>query len=142
MGSSSVNTGKIIIYSGVVLGNLSWLMDIIYAISVGADEKWKDPSLRKACVVFIMAQPLFMLFTFTLYIIQHNEIETASDKVKKLIFGPVFTLLQHVKVLSAFEPVHDWFAKMIGYSESLHMLSLENSFKLQTVFELLFQTVP
>lgn len=142
MGGSSLNTGKIIIYSGVALGNLSWILDIVYAIDNESNEKWKNNSLKKACVVFIFAQPLFMLFTYTLYIIQHNDIETASGKASKLFWGPVFTLLQHVKALSAFEGVHDWFARRVGYNESLVMLSLENTFKLQTVFELIFQSVP
>jgi len=79
---------------------------------------------------------------FILYILQHHDAENVGDKCKKIGLAPLFMILQQVKVLSGFESVHAWFGKIFGYSESYHLLSMENTFKLQTVIELFFQTVP
>lgn len=79
---------------------------------------------------------------YILYIVQHNDAENANDKCKKLVLAPLFMILQQAKVLSGFEGVHAWFGRIFGYSDSYHLLSLENTFKLQTVVELFFQTIP
>jgi len=46
-----VTPGQIIIWTGIGLGNLDWLIDFIYVVATD----FYSVSLRKACWIFILA---------------------------------------------------------------------------------------
>lgn len=57
----------IILIIGVTLGNLEWLLTLIYLGST----QWGSDICKTACVIFLIAQPVFYWFMYSLYIIQH-----------------------------------------------------------------------
>ena len=57
-------TGQAIIWLGIICGNIEVLLCIIYA----ATNKFKNVSFQKACIVFIILQPVWYLFVYILYI--------------------------------------------------------------------------
>jgi hypothetical protein len=51
-------------------------------------------------------------------------------------------LLQQVKLLSGLEGIHKRFSERVGYDERFALMTLEGCFKVQTIVELFFHTVP
>jgi hypothetical protein len=64
---SGVSLGSIIIIAGIILGNLEWLLDMTFAFTI----KFESPALSQAALVFVLAQPLWYWFMFTVYIASH-----------------------------------------------------------------------
>ena len=50
-GPSAVSVGSIIIGVGIILGNLEWILDLVYAIST----PFESPALSQAALVFVLA---------------------------------------------------------------------------------------
>lgn len=51
-------------------------------------------------------------------------------------------ILQQMKILSGLEGVHKRFSERVGYDERFALMTLEGCFKVQTIVELFFHTVP
>lgn len=58
------NPGQIILLLGIVLGNLEWLLLIIYCGVV----EWESSSLKSLCVFLIILPLLIYPITFAFYI--------------------------------------------------------------------------
>jgi len=61
---STFTTGQAIIWLGIICGNVETLLCIIYAGS----NKFESVYYKKACIVFIILQPLWYLFLYILYV--------------------------------------------------------------------------
>lgn len=61
------NPGQIMLWFCVGLGNLEWLLTVVYC---GASP-WHTPMAKTACVFFILTQPLVYIALYSLYIVQH-----------------------------------------------------------------------
>lgn len=60
-----------------------------------------------------------------------------------MCYVPVYTFLQQTKLYSCLERLQRWFVAKIGANENKYrMLAVEGSFRLQTLVELLFHTLP
>ena len=122
---NTCNAGQIILYAGVVLGNAEWVLTLIYL----ASNKWESDVTRTACVIFLLAQPIFYWFMYTLYILNHPDIKDNSERFKKLALGPLYAFLQQVKCLSAFDTIYHRFEDLFSMREPFHLLTVENCFK-------------
>jgi hypothetical protein len=56
--------GLVILWYGVVFGNLDWLSDLIYA----ANADFYGTGLKNACAAFCVIQPIFYIFLFSIYV--------------------------------------------------------------------------
>lgn len=110
---------------GVVVGNAETLLSVIYLVT----NKFANASAQLSCAVFILAQPLFTWFMYTLYIAQHNEVRSSAERFRKLAVGPLYTLGQWTKLLSASTTVYRRFEDCFGMREPFHLVTLENCFK-------------
>jgi len=68
--------GQIIIYSGILIGNLEWILAAAYA----GITFFPDEGHYKAQVVFLLVQPAFYLFVYVLYIGQHNDCHSMKER--------------------------------------------------------------
>jgi hypothetical protein len=57
-------------------------------------------------VIFLLAQPLFYWFIFSIYILNHPDIRNTKERFKKLAVGPLYALLQQLKLLTAVDLVY------------------------------------
>ena len=130
--------GQIILIASVVLGNLEWLLTIIYAGSTN----WNSSYARAACIFFIIAQPLFYLMIYSLYFLQHRQCQDRLERYKLLKYGPIYALLQQAKLLNAFDPIYEQFNQKIGESKNYIFLSKENCFRIQIFIEFAFGSFP
>jgi hypothetical protein len=71
-----LSVSDLIIWSGVSLGILDWLTDMTYYSNV----EFASGSLRMACIICIMAQPIWYLFMFLVYVGSHESLEKAEKK--------------------------------------------------------------
>lgn len=74
---------------GVLLGNAEWIMCVLYLMT----SEWASDATKTACLIFVLAQPVFYWFMYTLYIINHPDCRDASERFKKLALGPVYAIL-------------------------------------------------
>jgi hypothetical protein len=61
----SFTSGHVVIWLGIICGNLEFVLSIIYAIY---SQKTMGVSYRKAWATFIILQPIWYLFISVLYI--------------------------------------------------------------------------
>ncbi len=87
-GSGGVTFGSIIIYIGIVLGNIEWILDILFALTTD----FVSPALGQAAIVFLLAQPVWFWFMYTAYVGSHQEIDSGKERCSKLMWGSVYTL--------------------------------------------------
>ena len=80
-------SGSLIIWLGIVAGNAEGVLNIIYVLVT----KFSNAQYAKACVTFILLQPIWYFFVYVLFIGQSLEIQTRSDRGKKILFAPVYT---------------------------------------------------
>ena len=57
-------SGQIIIWLGIICGNLEVVLNVIYVINT----KFQNKTYAKACVTFIVLEPLWYLFVYVLFI--------------------------------------------------------------------------
>ena len=117
--STFANKGIIILLTGVVLGNAEWILTLVYL----GTSKWESDATRTACGIFLVAQPAFYWFMYTLYILNHPDIRDGSERFKKLALGPLYALLQQLKVLSAIDPIYLKFEDWFGMREPFHLVT-------------------
>ena len=77
------------LYGGIILGLLDWITDIIYYNKI----QFANDSLKNACIVFIVFQPLWYVFLYAVYIASHSEIETHRERIIKFFIAPLYGLL-------------------------------------------------
>jgi len=68
--------GQIIIYSGILIGNLEWILAAAYA----GITYFPDNGTHQAQVTFLLVQPAFYLFVYILYIGQHNDCYSMKER--------------------------------------------------------------
>lgn len=90
----------------------------------------------------MLVQPAFYGFMYSLYIGQHGDCHSFKERIQKLVLSPIYALLQQTKLLGGVPLVHKKFEALFRFREPFHLLTLENCFKVQTVVELLFATIP
>lgn len=74
---------------------------------------------------------------------QHADIRTGSERCKKLAFGPVFMLAMQAKVLSGIDAVHHKFCVKFNTPDvKFNLMTLENLYRVQTMLEMFFLTLP
>lgn len=137
----SVNAAHIVIWSGIVLGNIEWVFDILFCVYARSAYPTFS-GLGRASIIFCSAQPLWFLFMYVVYIGSHNDIDSGEERCKMIQQAAFYTFGQWWKVLGGVERVHEKFAHNVGLKEPFHLLTLENCFKTQIVIETLLQTLP
>jgi hypothetical protein len=70
------SVSDLIIWSGVFLGILDWLTDMIYCSNV----EFASKSMKSACVTFIAAQPIWYFFMFVVYVGSHESLKKDDKK--------------------------------------------------------------
>ena len=139
MESSKCTPGKVFLTLGIVIGNLEYLVYIIWAL--GAD--FTSGTGSKACWIFIITQPLWYLFIYVLYMGQHSDIRTGGERCKKIAVSPLFMLAMQFKLLSSLDNIHHRFSIRFNLPEvKFKLMTLENLFRIQTFLELFLLTVP
>ena len=116
----------IIIYYGVIFGILDWISDIVYFSSV----KFENDSLKAACATFIVIQPIWYIFLYTVYMASHTTIESPKERLRLILLSPLYALLQYSKILGGFFKLHDFFLIRFKIKDTLQLLTLENCFKI------------
>ena len=130
---------KIFLWIGIVLGNFEYLFYLIWA----ATTEFTSEAAQKACMVFIVTQPLWNVFIFMLYMGQHQDIQQTGERCKNIAISPVFALLMQAKVLSGIDFVHGWFCNRFNLSEvRFNIMSLETLYRIQTGLEFFLNTLP
>ena len=135
---SSFASGYFIIWLGIIFGNAEVVLNVIYFLNT----TFITTTFMKACLVFIVLQPIWYFFIYILYVGQSGEIVTAGERCKKIAMAPLYLLLQQLKLLSGIERVHKKFSQCCGYDEKLNLMTMEGNFKVQTIIELFFYTIP
>ena len=64
MTKTTISAGQIIIYAGILIGNLEWILSAFYA----GTTLFPNASYQKACITFLVVQPAFYLFVYVLYV--------------------------------------------------------------------------
>ena len=77
-----------IIWSGIALGILDWLTDMVYCSNV----EFASGSIKSACVTFIAFQPIWYVFMFVVYVGSHEALEKEDKKSKMVIAIPYAVL--------------------------------------------------
>ena len=88
--TSKCTPGKIFLWTGIIFGNLEWLIYIIWAMTADFDTSTGS----KVCWIFIITQPLWAMFIYILYIGQHSDIRTGGERCNKILISPLFMLAQ------------------------------------------------
>lgn len=136
---SKCTPGKIFLWFGIIVGNLEYLLYIIW----GSTADFPSSTSSKACWIFIITQPLWSLFIYILYIGQHSDIRSGGDRCKKILIGPLMMLAMQAKLLSGIDSIHHRFTIRFSLSEvKFKLMTLENLFRIQTFLELFLLTVP
>ena len=124
---------------GVILGNIEYLVYIVWAITTD----FKQTTAQKACWLFIVTQPLWHLFIYVLYMGQHNDIRTGGERCKKIVISPLFALAMQAKLLANFDSIHHRFCIRFNTPDvKFNLMTLENLFRIQTFLELFLLTLP
>jgi hypothetical protein len=118
--------GTLIIWVGIILG----LADILTDIAYYKKTTFANSSLKSACAVFILIQPIWYLFIYIVYIASHAEIHSTKERVIKLLATPVFAILEYLKILPGIERLHDFFSYLFSMNEKHKLLTIENCYKL------------
>lgn len=135
---SCCSKGAITLILGVLLGNAEWILCLVYLMT----SEFASPATKTACMIFVLAQPVFYWFMYTLYIINHPDCRDHAERFKKLALGPLYAILQQTKLLSAVDPIYRKFEEWFEMREPFHLLTVENCFKVQTFLELFLSTFP
>lgn len=137
--TSKCTPGQVFLIIGVVLGNLEYLMYIIWAMTA----EFPSDNASKIAWIFIITQPLWSMFIYILYIGQHSDIRQGSERCRKILIGPIFMLATQSKVLSGFDGLHHRFCVRFGLPDTkFNLMTLENLYRVQTFLEFLFLTIP
>ena len=132
--------GQLIVWAGVALGNLEWLFSIIFTAATDFGE---NENTKKACVVFILLPPLWYLFIYILYMGSHQEIETGRDRMRKILLSPLYMLAMQFKIYAGIDRFNAWFLKKFQFEElTFNLMTLEKSFRVQVIIELISHTLP
>ena len=84
-----VSFAQVLIVTGIILGNIDWLLDLAYAAST----TFENDALSRACLIFVIAQPVFYLFVFILYVASHPDTGTGKERCKKIVLSPLYMIL-------------------------------------------------
>jgi len=122
-----------------VLGNLEFLAYIAWA----AGAEFTSSTASKACWIFIIMQPVWNMFIFVLYMGQHSDIRHGGDRCKKILISPLFALAMQAKVLAGIDSLHNRFCIRFNAPDvKFNLMTLENLYRIQTMLELFFLTIP
>lgn len=151
--------GIIIIIIGVIFGNLENIFNMIYVGTTPFGSEAAD--LQKACITFIILQPLWYGFLFFMYGLAHQD-DVAHDedliqeddddertlllikkKAKYFLVSPLYSLLMYTKLLPAINKLHISFVRVFKIDHEMFLLlSSENCFQVQIFTEFFLQTLP
>jgi len=121
-----------------VFGILDWASDIWYYIA----SDFKTTSMEQACLIFILLQPFWYLFVYIAYVATHNEIESTTDRIRKVALAPIYALGQQFKLFGTFECTHALFAHRFGVNDSYKLFLIDNCFIVQTLTEFALENLP
>lgn len=118
--------GNTILFWGFLFALLAYVFDIILYL----DTSVSSPSVANAALAFIMLQPLWYLFHYTVYVVSHPE--SRDHKCFYIAISPLFMAFMIVPVLPSFKRVYEWFTLKFRMSDNskLYMFTLDNVFKI------------
>ena len=69
----------LLLWYGIIFGMLDWISDIVYYSHI----PFHNSSLKAACIVFIILQPIWYIFLYIVYVASHPEIDSHRDRIIK-----------------------------------------------------------
>lgn len=126
----------VIIWAGIILGILDWLSDMVYNTNV----EFNSPNMKIACVTFIALQPIWYMFMFIVHVGSHESLDRDEKKSKMHLAIP-FAVLHWFKLMGGSENYNRHITDKFKKDHQL-FFNLENSYRMQIVFETALQTVP
>ena len=87
---SCCSLGFILLMLGFLLGNAEWILAIVYFSST----EFAIAQTKTACFIFIVAQPAFYWFMYSLYIINHPDCRDGTERFKKIARAPLHACMQ------------------------------------------------
>ena len=137
--SNKITPGQIVIWLGMVLGNLETLICLLYAAFV----PFASNGYMKAFMVFFIGQPLWYFFIFALYMATQGDRIAAGKRCCYIGNAFVYFLVMWTKLLAGSERFHRWALLRMSVDETeFQLMSLESCFRVQTAVELFVHTVP
>lgn len=130
--------GTLIIWFGIILG----IADIITDIAYYKSTEFSNNSLKSACAVFILIQPIWYTFIYIVYVASHSEIYTTKERIIKVLATPIFAVLEYLKLLPGIERFHDLFSYIFSFNEKHKLMTIENCYKIQILTELALESLP
>jgi hypothetical protein len=98
MGAQKLASSDLLIWTGLILGILDWLTDMIYVSKV----QFGSNGLRSACLTFVIIQPVWYFFMYVVYVSSHEELPS-QERRKKILLAVPYALLQQLKLIGRFE---------------------------------------
>jgi hypothetical protein len=116
----------LLIWAGFGLGVLDWITDWAYL----SNSQFGTPQLKGSCLLFIILQPILYVFLYFVYIISHEEIETAKERSLKMALMLPYAALMQFKLLGSFEDLNRYFFNKFKRKDQFLLFNLENSYRL------------
>jgi hypothetical protein len=138
LGGRKLTKAQVIIWSGVILGILDWLSDLVYASTA----EFATSGGKRACISFIIMQPLWYVFMFVVYVVSHEEIGLAKERCEKVLLSIPYAGLQWFKLMGSFEQFNEFIYEKFSRRDQFLLFNLENSYRIQIFVELILQTLP
>jgi hypothetical protein len=104
-------------------------LEIVLNLIYVATTKFKNERYAKACVTFIILQPVWYLFIYFLYMVQTEDTVKSEHRCKRIFFAPIYAVLQQFKLLSGIEILHKKFSIETHFDEKYPLMTLEGCFK-------------
>ena len=125
--TSKCTPGKVFLWTGIIIGNLEWYLYLLWA---GTTDYETDTGPKIAWILLI-TQPLWAMFIFILYMGQHSDIRTGSERCKKIGISPIFMVAHQTKLLSGVDQIHHRFTIFFGLPElKFKLMALESLYRL------------
>ena len=102
--TNKITPGQIVIWLGILLGNLETFFCLLYAIAVPFDSS----GIKKAFLIFFIGQPIWYFFIYALYMATQGERVSASSRVCYILNAFVYYLVMWFKLLAGSERFHRW----------------------------------
>jgi hypothetical protein len=118
----------------MALGNLELFADITYVFTQSI-----PTAIAAWLAFFLIVLPLTYLLIFTFYVLQHDEF-----KAERLYFAPLYAIGMSFKVLGTFSYLQEKLvtAALLKNDDKDYLMTLEYSFRMQVLLELLLKNLP
>ena len=138
LGGRKLTKSDVLIWSAVVVGVLDWISDMAYVSSA----TFASDALHSACVTFVVAQPVWYIFMFVVYVASHEEIDSAKERAEKMCLALPYALLHQFKLMGSFETCNSFIYHKFARRDQFLLFNLENSYRVQIVAELILEALP